>query len=126
MQTFNELWCDIVEYELELKYKYHEYKKGIKYANGCGSKGGQKFPDTMYFISIVAACTIHDIEWALAMSYHDLLDANERFDNNLKRITDKESMNDVMRWLRRSRISKYVSGVELFGTYNYANERGFI
>jgi len=126
MQTFEEFWYDIQRYELETYLKYHELKNGIKYANGCGSKGGVKFPDTMYFVLIIAACIIHDIEWQFAKCYQDLLDANERFDNNLKKITDEESMNDVMRWLRRSRISKYVSGVELVGTESYAKERGFI
>ncbi len=125
MQTFEEFWSDLNEFQLDSAYSYHELKLGIKYANGCGAKGGVKFPDTMYFISIIAACIIHDIEWQLAGCHQDLLDANERFDNNLKKITDSKSSNDVMRWLRRSRIAKYVSGVELKGTNAYAAERGF-
>lgn len=125
MQTFDELWNDICTYKLDSHLKFHELKKGIKYANGCGAKGGTKFPDTMYLILIISACIIHDIEWKLAKSYQDLLDANERFDNNLKKITDKRSLNDIMRLLRRSRIQKYVSGVELVGTVNYAIERDF-
>lgn len=125
MQSFEELWYDVHDYKLELYLKYHQLEKGMKHANGCGSKGGVKFPDTMYFVSIISACTIHDIEWELAKCYQDLLDSNGRFNRNLKRITDKES-NSIMAWLRRMRIAKYVAGVELIGTDAYAKERGFI
>lgn len=62
----------------------------------------------------------------MAVCYQDLLDANERFDNNLKIITDSRSGNNFMRWLRRSRVAKYVSGVELIGTDAYAKERDFV
>lgn len=125
MQTYDQLCEDIATYKLETCLKPFELRNGIKYANGCGAKGGAKFPDTMYLISIISACTLHDIEWKLSETYQDLLDANERFDNNLKKICDQESMNDLMRWLRRSRIHKYVDGVELVGTDSYAKERGF-
>jgi len=125
MITFDDLWDDICTYKLKSKYKSHELKKGIQYANGCGAKGGVKFPSTMGLVSIVAACIIHDIEWELAKCFQDLIDANERFDNNLKRITDNES-NVVTRWIRRQMISYYVSGVELVGTEAYAKERGFV
>lgn len=126
MQNFEELWYDIQYYNLESCLKYHQLKNGIKYANGCGSKEGIKFPDTIYFTSIISSCIIHDIEWEKSECYQDLLDANERFDNNLKKITDKESINNIMRWFRRLRIAKYVSGVELVGTKAYAIERKFI
>lgn len=126
MQTYDQLLEDISKYRLETCLKPFQLRDGMQYANGCGAKGGTKFPDTMYFILVVAACIIHDIEWELSESYKELLEANERFDNNLKKICDQESMNDVTRWLRRSRIQKYVSGVELYGTESYAIERGFI
>lgn len=126
MQTYDQLMAHIVKYKLETRLEPFQLRTGIQYANGCGAKGGTKFPDTMYLISIIAACIIHDIEWHLAKSVADLIAANERFDNNLKKICDHESMNDVMRWLRRSRIHKYVDGVELVGTEAYALERGFI
>ena len=126
MLTFDDFWADVCLYKLELGLKHFDYKTGIKYANGCGAKGNIKFPDNMYFVSIISACIIHDIEWYNAKSYQDLLDSNERFDNNLKKICDTESMNDLTRWFRRMRIAKYVSGVELYGTGSYAEERGFL
>ena len=95
------------------------------YANGCGAKGGTMFPATIWGINIEAACDIHDIEWKLSKSVKDLLFANENFDNNLKRICDPQS-NKLTRWLRRFRIAKYVSGVELIGTNAYAIKRGFM
>lgn len=125
MQSFKQLKRDIIKYDLETYLTYDKLKIGMKYANGCGAKGGIKFPDTMWFVSVVAACIIHDIEWENANCYKDLLDANEHFDNNLKKITDYESINDFTRWFRRYRIASYTSGVELEGTPAYAKERGF-
>ena len=126
--TLEEFQNDISKYKLEFSVarSLEELYKGLPYSNGCGAKGGIKFPDTMYFISVCAACVIHDIEWKLSTSYKELLLSNENFDNNLKKITDFESMNDAMRWLRRLRVGKYVNGVELHGTDAYAIERGFI
>jgi len=124
--TFEELWEDVSTYQLDSCLKYHELEKGIKYANGCGAKGGVKFPDHIWFISIISACIIHDIEWTIANCYRDLLDANERFDDNLKKIVDYESFNDFTRWVRRYRVASYINGVELKGTHDEAVERGFI
>ena len=126
MITFDEFWDDVCEFELETYLSYNDLKIGYKYANGCGAKGGVKFPDTMWFVSIIAACIIHDIEWKNAKCYHDLVLANRRFSVNLKKIIDSKSINGVMRWIRRYRIASYTSGVELKGTKAYAIERGFI
>ena len=126
MRTFDDFWNDICTYKLETKYKHAELKRGFKYANGCGAKGGIDVPDSIWLINISSACNIHDIEWELSKDYNDLVDANRRFSNNLKKITDYESMNNVMRWLRRYRVSTYVSAVDLVGIENYAIERGFI
>lgn len=123
--TFDEFWEDVCTYKLNSIYKHYELKIAFKYANGCGAKGGVKFPDTIWFVSIVAACIIHDIEWKLAKNYQDLVGANERFDNNLKRITDYESMSNLTTWARRQRLAKYVNGVEIHGTHAYALDRGF-
>jgi len=124
MITLKEFIDDVAKYDLDVS-KIRNISVSFVYANGCGANGGFKFPGTMWFISIIAACIIHDIDWQLAKCYQDLLDANERFDNNLKKICDYESMNDLTRMLRRLRIAKYVSGVELYGTEPYAQERGF-
>lgn len=124
MITLEEFTEDVAKYDLDIS-KIINISVAFLYANGCGAKGGMKFPSTMWFVSIIAACIIHDIDWALAKCYQDLLDGNERFDNNLKKICDKESLYDITRWARRMRIAKYVNGVELHGTESYAKERGF-
>jgi len=124
MKTYEQFLADIYKYKLVCDMD--NLKISFQYANGCGAKGGVQFPSTMWGINIESACNIHDIDWKLAKSHQELLDANERFDNNLKKITDHESMNDFTRWARRLRVAKYVSGVELYGTQTYATERGFI
>jgi len=124
MKSLELFKLDIEKYGLN--YKSENLRLDYSYANGCGAKGGIPFPPTMWFVNIESACIIHDIEWQLAQNYQELLDANENFDNNLKLITDYESLNDATRWIRRMRISKYVTGVELKGTDSYALERGFI
>ena len=101
---------------------YDDYRT---HCNGCGSKGGVKFPDTMWGVDIEAACNIHDIGWARAKTYEDLVEANEVFDNNLKKIVDAES-NSFTVWFRRMRVAKYVSAVELKGTDTYAKENNLM
>lgn len=125
MKTFGEFAGDVEKYSLELKHPIRLYRLNFRHANGCGAKGGMKFPNTMWGVNIVAACIIHDIEWQLATNFKELVAANERFDNNLKRITDYNSSNSITTWLRRMRVAKYVIGVEIHGTRDYANERGF-
>ena len=124
MKTIAKLLKAIKKYDL--LHVSDDLLRDIIYANGCGAKNGIKVPPTIWGVNISPACQLHDIDWEIATCYQDLLDANERFDNNLKKITDYESANDIMRWIRRSRISKFVSAVELLGTENYAEERGFI
>ena len=112
-----DLKCTLIDDKMDLRTVFH-------YANGCGAKNGIKVPPTIWFANIEAACIIHDIEWQLSKNYNDLVFANENFDDNLKIICDKES-NSFTSWFRRMRIAKYVSAVELIGTANYADERGF-
>jgi len=128
MLTYGKFLDDVYKYKLEMIETLQNHEKlsiYFSYANGCGAKSGIRFPSTMWGVNIEAACNLHDMEWALSTSYVDLLESNERFDNNLKRITDRES-NSFTAWLRRMRVAKYVTGVELVGTRNYAIERGFL
>ena len=123
MKTIVQLVQDIEKYSLSapsysMIYDYHEC------ANGCGAKNGLKFPKTMWFVNIEATCYIHDIRWELATCYQDLVEANEEFDDNLKRICDQES-NWFMKRVRRQRLAKYINEVELIGLPSYAKERGF-
>jgi len=124
MQTYNDFLDNIIKYDLDI-LEIHSLKLSFSYSNGCGAKGGVRFPSTIWFVNIEAACNLHDIRWKEAHNYQDLLDANEQFDNDLKKICDSESLFNITRWLRRLRIAKYVSGVELYGTESYAQERGF-
>jgi len=125
MQSFEEFLRDVQKYKLDTT-SIQSLKTAFKYTNGCGSKGGIHFPPTMWGVHIEVACNLHDIRWSNAENMKDLLIANEQFDNDLKTICDTESMNDFTRWMRRMRIAKYVSGVELVGTDNEAVKRGFI
>jgi len=115
---------DLEYYDLRFSLTKESLMNGFNFCNGCGAKGGVNVPDHMWFVDIVSACNIHDIEWALAKKHEDLIVANENFDNNLKKICDKES-NWFTRPIRRMRIAKYVSSVELYGTKNYSKERNF-
>lgn len=123
MQTLKKLISDIIKYKLDAGGIGDIQSKFI-HANGCGSKGGYKFPSSFLGVYIESACSLHDMMWELAESYSDLVEANEIFDNNLKRISDAESI-VVMRWIRRQMISYYISGVELIGTPTEARNRNF-
>lgn len=123
-KSYNRFIIDIKKYGLKL-IEVKNKKVAFGCTNGCGSKGGFKFPSFFLLICIIVACHIHDIEWTLAKSYKDLIKANENFDNNLKLITDYESKYEWSAWFYRQLISYYISGVERIGTPIYAKERGF-
>ena len=114
---------DVFMYRLKVP-STHLLRISYKYANGCGAKGGVKFPRTMWGLDIESTCIGHDIVWQLAQSYKDLQEGNEDFDDNLKIIIDAES-NFIMKRLRRWRAAKYITEVELIGTPNEAEKRGF-
>lgn len=122
MQTYEQFLENITKYKLVVTSR--NIRRDYQYANGCGAKGGIKFPKTMWGLNIEPACIAHDIGWNSAKSLKDLQKENEIFDNNLKRIIDVES-NFLMVRLRRLRAAKYVTEVELLGTKAYAKERGF-
>lgn len=125
MVKVSQFMKDINNYDLYSSLDDDILINGFHYANGCGAKGGKKFPNKFLWVSIISACIIHDIEWALSANFLDLKVANENFDNNLKKICDTES-NWFTRPLRRRFIGYYITGVELYGTPQYARERGFI
>ena len=125
MQTFEQFWEDVSNYRLEVKYNFIKIQETFKEANGCGSKGGLSFPSTFWGLSILSACTNHDIDWALAESYNELIASNHRFRRNMEKIIDKDSSNRFMIYIRLKRMNKYYSAVKLLGTKNYADERNF-
>ena len=125
MKSFEQVLYDMEKYDLKTTVTdVDRFRVLYDYANGCGAKGGVKFPKTMWGVNIESACILHDIEWVMAQNYFDLKKGNELFDDNLKKICDKES-NTLTIWLRRMRIAKYVSAVELVGLHNEAIKRGF-
>ena len=124
LKSLEEFLGDVFKYKLDT-HTTAILREYFSCANGCGKSGGQKFPSTIYGVDIESACYNHDVDWAAATNYKEVLQGNERFDNNLKKICDPQS-NWFTRPLRRLRIAKFVSAVELYGTEEYANERGFI
>ena len=126
MKSISDVIEDIHTYNIDTQdVTIGDIQKYFPQANGCGAKNGIKVPKTIYLANIETACILHDIRWHLATDYDDLITANERFDDDLKRICDAESCCGFMKFIRRKRISTYVDAVELIGTYDYAKEQGF-
>lgn len=93
-----------------------------KICNGCGAKGGTKFPDTMWGLLIVLACNIHDWSWDKSKTKGDLIFSNAIFLYNLTAIIINGS-NWIMLLPRISRATKYYLGVVLKGTKSYQKEK---
>ena len=117
----------LVKYNLECSPKTIKYiKANPDDINGCGRKGSLDFvADTILGVYVGWACYVHDGDWAIAECKDDLLEANARFTYNLKKIVDKDSCCRMMAWARRYRIATYSSGVDLVGTDDECDKRGF-
>lgn len=91
-----------------------EQKRDI--CNGCGTKGlgGLITPDTLYGLSINAACDIHDWMYVFGRTIADKEEADRVFLNNMLRIIEAKS-GLLLRWLRRRRAMTYYSAVRDFG-----------
>lgn len=83
--------------------------------------GAKLVPETIYLLNISTACTIHDVEWALAESIEDLELANIRFLINLLKIINAES-NFLTRMPRRYRATTYYNAVEDIGKKSFAKK----
>lgn len=86
-----------------------------KVCNGCGTEGwkGKLVPDSVYGLTITAACQPHD--W---MYYEGETDADKKiadrvFLNNMVRIVKEEG--GLLEWLRLRRVKKYYLAVKYFG-----------
>lgn len=85
-------------------------------ANGCGAGWKKKLvPDTIWCISIKAACIIHDWEYFWGRTKEDKELADQRFLNNMLRIIEAQSANYLMRLLRNRRALKYYEMVSIYG-----------
>lgn len=89
----------------------------MEICNGCGTKGlgGLITPDTLYGLSINAACDIHDWMYAFGQTIADKDAADRVFLNNMLRIIDEAKSWLLLRFLRRQRAMKYYSAVRDFG-----------
>jgi hypothetical protein len=85
-------------------------------ANGCGD-GWRAclIPNTMYGLSILPACQIHDWDYHHGATIDDKEEADRRFLNNLLRIIEAHSANHVTRALRNRRALKYYEAVRIYG-----------
>ena len=126
MQTFEEFYKEVDQYNFDIKHSYDKLKNNFNCANGCGSKGGIDFPDSLWWCSIESACNNHDIDWKLAKNYNELVEANHRFRKNMEKIIDFESKDWFFLLIRLKTMSRYYRMVKLIGTKSYAKERGFI
>lgn len=91
-----------------------EYRE--KNCNGCGTAGwkGAIVPDTMYGLSIVEACNIHDVAYSLGRTLQDKIAADLDFYENLK-IIIAENSNWFTRKLRNVRAYWYYKAVAVAG-----------
>ncbi len=87
-----------------------------KLCNGCGTKGlgGWIVPDTLWGLSIVEACNIHDFQDHEGQTINEKTQADRTFLNNMIRIIEADS-GRLLRPLRRYRAMSYYSAVADFG-----------
>lgn len=85
--------------------------------NGCGAKGGISswlVPNTLWGLSVLRACEIHDWMYAEGETVEDKAEADRVFLNNMIRIIEAESCG-FLKTPRRLRAVKYYSAVKDFG-----------
>ncbi|MCK5099015.1 MAG: hypothetical protein KAR45_12990 [Desulfobacteraceae bacterium] len=82
---------------------------------GPGGSGDKLVPDTMYLLSVTAACAIHDWCFAIWNDKAGFKLANNLFKNNMLRIIDQRGGNNRIKCLRQKRAVKYFKGVHYLG-----------
>jgi len=92
---------------------------------GCGPGGlGDKLvPDTIYGLSIFAACRIHDFMWHFGVTQEDKDIADRVFKNNMIRIIEAKTKYKIIKWLRIRRANTYYKAVSVFGDGAYWNDK---
>jgi len=83
--------------------------------NGCGTAGwkGKLVPDTLYFLSILEACRIHDWMYAEGETEIDKKRADDIFLSNMEELISNAFW--FLRFLRRRRALKYFLAVAIAG-----------
>jgi len=84
--------------------------------NGCGKKGGLKFPNRIWGLDIRDVCNIHDYMYYAGQTEADREEADRVLRNNLLRIIEADSADiPLLKALRRRRAAKYYYAVRWFG-----------
>jgi hypothetical protein len=84
---------------------------------GCGPSSAKidLVPDTLYGLNVAQACKIHDWEYQYGKSIEDKEKADSRFLDNMLRLIDKYTSNQLLKTLRRRRAHTYYEAVKRFG-----------
>jgi len=96
-----------------------------KVCNGCGADGGIKVPSTMYAVSIIEACMIHDWMYKYGTTLGDKIYADYIFLTNMISIISKQSKSSILKYLRMRRALKYYYAVLEHGHKAYWYEKDF-
>ncbi|CCK81183.1 MULTISPECIES: hypothetical protein [Desulfobacula] len=114
---------ELAGYTLAAPRSFWETSKEIRseVVNGCGPGGLGDFmvPDTVYFVSIKAACMIHDWCFTVFNSEAGFKLSNQIFLDNMQRIVRAETYNKLLMSLRLARVKKYYRAVQDFGRVFY-------
>lgn len=86
---------------------------------GAGKWGDYLVPDTIWFLKIKPACTIHDFMYYLGETLADKEKADRVFYNNMLRIVEAKTSWGWLKKLRRRRAKIYYSFVKEFGAPAY-------
>ncbi|MEZ5102330.1 MAG: hypothetical protein R3C15_21520 [Thermoleophilia bacterium] len=115
------------EYGIEPKYPIRYFERCRKTrvpregyvpeANGCGPKGGPKFPDKVGRADFRPACDAHDICYGTCRSDRDACDA--QFARQLKRACQRAYPKGKKRQACLARAKDYVDGVTALGSIAY-------
>lgn len=84
----------------------------------CGPGRGvleQLVPDTVWGLCITPACAIHDFMYRVGENDQDKVDADDVFLNNMVRIIEAKTRNQILLCLRLRRAKTYYHAVKVFG-----------
>lgn len=93
--------------------------------NGCGPAGwkGKYIPDHLLWVSIKAACDIHDYMYLVGKTEADREEADRVFLNNMMRIVEAKSANWFTRSLRRRLVLHYYAAVRDMGAIFFWDDK---
>jgi len=95
---------------MPIEYLHLSDEEKAKICNGCGSKDGIKVPNTVWFLSIVIACNIHDYMFYKGKTLGDYYFSNIMFFWNMTAIVINGS-NFLTLLPRMERVLKYFLAV---------------